>query len=84
MKQSFSVEAKAALKKALSNANGVFTERELQNIIAAEFFSDGNEMDIELIDAAIRRLANQNGVRFEEEMHRIAYEALHQTVQLKE
>ena len=84
MKQSISAEAKAALKKKLSDANGAFTERELQDIIATEFFSDGNEMDIELIDAAIQRLANLKGVCFEEEMHRIAYEALHQTVQLKE
>ena len=83
MEQSGSVEVKATLKRALSDANETFTEQELQGIIDAEFLSDGNEMDIELIDATIQRLANQKGISFKEEMHRIAYEALHRVVQLK-
>lgn len=56
-----STDEKEALKQKLKDINHSFTHDELVKIIEREFFSDHPELDHELVDIAMRRLAVLNG-----------------------
>lgn len=56
-----STNEKEALKQKLNDISHSFTHDELVKIIEREFFSDHPELDHELVDIAMRRLAVLNG-----------------------
>lgn len=68
--------SKADLKQALDDESKTFEPEILQRIIDCEFFDDTNPMDIELIDAASRRLAAIKGISAEEQYKETAHSAL--------
>lgn len=68
--------SKADLKQTLEDEAKTFEPEALQRIIDSEFFDDTNPMDIELIDAASRRLAAIKGISAEEQYKETAHSAL--------
>lgn len=67
---------KIIIKQRLANKVVSFSEEELQKIIDDEFFTDGIEMDIEIIDMAARRMAALTGNSECEQIEKIAHAAL--------
>lgn len=56
-----SITDKVKLLAALNDENWVFTKEELERIIHDEFFIDENQMNMEVIDAALARIMKLNG-----------------------
>ena len=50
------------LKSRLNDLNCVFDKNQLQTIISDEFLQDDQQLDIEIVDAALKRLLLLNGV----------------------
>ena len=67
---------KIIIKQRLADKVVSFSEEELQKIIDDEFFTDGIEMDIEIIDMAARRMAALTGNSECEQIEKIAHAAL--------
>lgn len=67
---------KQELKARLVDANISFTEPELISIIDHEFFNDGTDADIELIDLAAMRIAKLQGTAPKDQYAIIAHAAL--------
>ena len=67
---------KENLKKKLNDINQSFPHDELIKIIEGEFFGDHPELDHELIDIAMRRLAALNGTDPNDQATQMANEML--------
>ena len=67
---------KENLKKKLNDINQSFPHDELIKIIEREFFGDHPELDHELIDIAMRRLAALNGTDPNDQSAQMANEML--------
>lgn len=65
----------------LNDSSFDFCEQELQAIIDNEFYNDHIEMDVVLIDAAARRLAQMHGISSEKQYTEIAHAALRHILQ---
>ena len=69
-------DEKEALKQKLNDINHSFTHDELVKIIEREFFGDHPELDHELVDIAMRRLAALNGTDPDDQSAQMANEML--------
>ena len=69
-------DEKETLKQKLKDINHSFTHDELVKIIEREFFGDHPELDHELVDIAMRRLAALNGTDPDDQSAQMAIEML--------
>lgn len=81
MEKTWSKRRKKLIKQRLTDKAVSFSEDELQKIIDDEFFTDGTEMDIEIIDMAARKMAALTGNSEYEQIEKIAHAALRRALE---
>ena len=81
MEKAWSKRRNKIIKQRLTDKAVSFSEDELQKILDDEFFTDGTEMNIEIIDMAARRMAALTGNSECEQIEKIAHAALRRALE---